>query len=127
MPQYYWNIVESGIKHHNIVNTHNVFDIIILIFVVLNVFFYYIFQTAHWCLKTDPKDLNLCRYYLHILRNIVKKTVLRLWVKVWSKGMSLLHYFTSVRPKCFKIKLCSSIFCSDFIGTIWMEICKSVL
>jgi hypothetical protein len=44
MPQYYWNIVESGIKHHNIVNTHNVFDIIILILLYWMFFFLYFRQ-----------------------------------------------------------------------------------
>ncbi|XP_076075567.1 ribonuclease P protein subunit p21-like isoform X2 [Mytilus galloprovincialis] len=42
----------------------------------------YLYQAANQCIKSDPRDLNLCRFYLTTMRSIAKKSVLRLHVDI---------------------------------------------
>ncbi|KAL5018537.1 hypothetical protein ScPMuIL_004259 [Solemya velum] len=37
----------------------------------------FLYQAAHLCLTSTPSDLNLCRLYVHDLKSIAKKSVLR--------------------------------------------------
>ncbi|XP_046362934.2 ribonuclease P protein subunit p21-like [Haliotis rufescens] len=38
----------------------------------------FLYQAAHQCLETSPHDVSLCRYYIHTLKTLAKRQVLRL-------------------------------------------------